>query len=56
MKQSRTPLAGGFILTMCIMAGVVVGVMNHQSSIGFLAGAGIGLLLLLLFWLIERRR
>jgi hypothetical protein len=56
MKQRRTPLAGGFILMMCIMAGVVVGVAKGQSSIGFLAGTGIGLFLLLLFWLIERNR
>lgn len=42
--------AGGLILATAIIAGTVAGVVAGQSSIGFLAGAGAGALLLALFW------
>jgi len=47
--------AGGFILAVSILAGTVAGVMAGESSIGFLAGAGAGILLAILVWLIDRR-
>jgi hypothetical protein len=55
-KQSRYTQAGGFILAASIIAGTVAGVMVHQSSIGFLVGAGAGVVLALLVWLVDRRR
>jgi len=48
--------AGGSILATAIIAGTVAGVIVGQSSIGFLAGAGTGALLLALFWWRTRRR
>jgi membrane-bound ClpP family serine protease len=48
--------SGGALLALSIVAGAVIGVFAHQPSIGVLAGAGIGLLLLGLVWLIDRRR
>jgi uncharacterized membrane protein len=48
--------AGGSILAISIIAGTVAGVIVGQPSIGFLVGAATGLLLLVLFWLHERRR
>jgi hypothetical protein len=52
----KTPRAGGALLALAILAGVGAGIYARQPSIGFLAGAGIGLLLLLLVWLLDRRR
>ena len=54
--RSNAPLAGGFLLCLCLLAGAVVGSILGQPSIGFLAGAGTGLALLLLVWLWDRRR
>ena len=52
----KAPRAGGALLALAILAGVAIGLYARQPSIGFLAGAGIGLLLLLLVWLLDRRR
>ena len=54
--KSNAPLAGGFLLCLSLLAGALTGVFMGQPSIGFLAGAGIGLALLLLIWLVDRRR
>jgi hypothetical protein len=48
--------AGGCFLTFGILAGVFAGMYLGQPSVGFLAGAAAGLLLLLIVWLIDRRR
>lgn len=52
---NRTPKAGGFLLAVGIIAGVIVGGLLGQPSIGFLVGLGVGLLLVLIIWLNERR-
>lgn len=49
-------MAGGFLLAAAMLIGVVVGTVYRQPSIGFLAGFGIGLLLFLLVWLLDRRK
>lgn len=48
--------SGGILLALAIVTGAVVGTLKRQPSIGFLAGLGVGLVLLLLVWLIDRRR
>lgn len=53
-SPSRAPMAGGFLLAAAILAGVVVGSLAGQPSIGFLAGLGVGLVLLGLVWLRAR--
>ena len=55
MEPKRFPRAGGALLAFAILAGVAAGVLEGQPSIGFLAGLGIGLVLLALVWLWERR-
>jgi hypothetical protein len=55
-RRGRYKQAGGSILAISIIAGTVAGVIVHQPSIGFLVGSAAGLLLLLLFWLHDRRR
>lgn len=47
--------AGGVLLAAAIVAGAAGGVLAGQPSIGLLAGASVGLLLLLAFWLLDRR-
>jgi hypothetical protein len=55
MEPKRFPLAGGALLAFAILAGVIIGVIAGQPSIGFLAGLGVGLLLLAAVWLFDRR-
>ena len=55
-SNSTAPLAGGFLLCLCLLAGALIGVFLGQPTIGFLAGAGIGLALLVVLWLVERWR
>jgi hypothetical protein len=55
-QRTRSPHAAGFILAISILAGAVGGAIVGQPSIGFLAGLAAGVLIALLFWLIERRR
>ena len=54
--QQGFPRAGGFLLAMSILLGPVIGSMFGEPSLGFLSGLGIGLLLLLIVWLSDRRR
>jgi hypothetical protein len=54
--NSNAPLAGGCLLSICLLAGALIGVLLGQPSIGFLVGAGAGLLLVILFWAWDRKR
>jgi hypothetical protein len=54
--RSKAPLAGGFLLAMSLLAGAVTGSFLGQPSLGFLVGAGIGVTLMVLIWLLDRRR
>ena len=47
--------AGGCLLAFSVLAGVVIGTIYHQQSIGFLGGLVVGLTLLTLVWLLDRR-
>lgn len=48
--------SGGVLLAAGIVVGAFIGAMLGQPTIGFLAGTAIGLLLLIIVWLIDRRR
>jgi uncharacterized membrane protein len=52
----KAPRSGGVLLALSLLAGALIGVFAGQPSIGFLAGAGIGVVLLTLVWLLDRRR
>jgi UDP-N-acetylmuramyl pentapeptide phosphotransferase/UDP-N-acetylglucosamine-1-phosphate transferase len=50
------PRSGGILMALAIVTGAVVGTLKRQPSIGFVAGLAVGLALLLLVWLSDRRR
>lgn len=52
----RPGMAGGCLLAVSLIAGVIVGAIYREPSIGFLVGLGVGILLIVLVWLLERRR
>ncbi len=56
LMQKRSPRAGGFLLILCIFLGVVIGAMRGEPSLGFLIGAGLGVMAAIATWLIDRRR
>jgi uncharacterized membrane protein YccC len=53
--RRRGGLAGGIFVALGLIIGVVAGTFFGQPSLGMVAGAGIGLVLLLLVWLLDRR-
>ncbi len=55
-SSSRTPMAGGFLLSISILIGAVVGAVKGEASFGFVIGAGVGITLAVLVWLIDRMR
>lgn len=54
--RGGAPIAGGALLALSLIVGAVIGVRNGQPSLGFIAGLGVGLALLLLVALIDRMR
>lgn len=54
--SSRNPMAGGFLLAVSLIAGVLFGAARGQASLGFVGGLGIGLVLVAAVWLIDRVR
>ena len=52
--KSGFPRAGGALLAVSILTGAIVGAYMRQPSIGFIAGLGVGLMLLIAVWLIDR--
>ena len=55
MNGTRTTKSGGFLLALSIFAGVLIGGFMGQPSIGFLTGLGVGILLLILVWWLDRK-
>lgn len=52
--QSKTPMAGGFLISAGMMLGVAGGVFANQVTIGFLIGLGVGVLAAVVVWLKDR--
>lgn len=55
-SSKPAPIAGGALLALSLIVGTVIGVRLGQPSIGFLAGLGVGIALLLIVALIDRMR
>lgn len=54
MDSKRPARAGGAIIAISIIAGAVAGIVAGEPSVGFLAGAGLGLTVAILLWLRDR--
>lgn len=52
---SRPPVAGGFPIIVCILAGSAAGFVYRQPTIGFFIGAAIGIAIAVALWLRDRR-
>lgn len=52
----KTVVAGGCLIPLAIIGGVIWGADAHQLSLGFLAGLGVGVALAILIWLIDLAR
>jgi hypothetical protein len=53
---NRRPLAGGCLLSICILAGFPVGLAIGNPMKGILIGVGVGIVLAVAIWLIDSRR
>jgi hypothetical protein len=53
---NRKPIAGGFFLFILIIAGFVWGAATGQAMRGILFGTLAGMGLVLILWLVDRRR
>lgn len=51
-----TTHAGGLFLMLAILIGAVWGAMTGAPMLGILRGTGVGILLAVAIWLIDRRR
>jgi hypothetical protein len=51
-----TAKAGGCFLTLCILGGFIAGLAIGNPMKGVLIGTGLGAVLAVLLWLIDRRR
>ena len=56
MAERPAPAAGGCLIALGIVIGIVVGYLGHEPSLGVVIGAGIGAALAVLVWLVDRRK
>lgn len=54
-ESGKLARSGGCLLAFSVLAGTFVGMVLHQPSIGFLAGSGLGLILVIAVFLLDRR-
>jgi uncharacterized membrane protein len=52
----KAPLAGGILIPVALLVGIILGARYGQTSLGVVIGTGVGILLALLIWLVDRRR
>lgn len=55
-ENSKSPMAGGFILAVGTIGGTAIGVSLGQPTIGFLVGLGIATVIAIAIWLVDRAR
>lgn len=50
------PRAAGALIALGLIAGPIIGLFQGQTSLGLLGGFGIGVLIAIFFWLVDRKR
>jgi hypothetical protein len=56
MKDSKNPVSGGFAIGLGALIGGLWGVHSGQPFLGLGGGLGIGVVIALLVWLVDRQR
>ncbi len=56
MTKTSGPQAGGFFLALFILAGALIGIVRGETTVGVLAGTGVGIAVTLCLWLMDRAR
>lgn len=56
MRTSKNPMAGGVVMAISTTVGAIWGAREGQPSAALLTGLGVGILISLLIWLLDRRR
>ena len=54
--QKQNGVAGGIFIAIGLLGGAIIGTLKGQSSIGMVAGLGLGILAAVLVWLYDRAR
>jgi hypothetical protein len=54
--KKSDPRAAGGPLALSILAGAIIGVLYHQSTLGLLVGSGLGVVFAVGFWFFDRKR
>ena len=49
-------LAGGFFIAAGMLGGAIIGLVYRQPSLGMVLGLGLGTVVALIIWLIDRKR
>ena len=55
-SPDKTPVSGGIFIAFGLLGGTVVGIMNDQISAGMVGGFGVGIVIAVAIYLIDRRR
>lgn len=55
MRSAKNPAAGGVIMAITTTVGAIWGAREGQPSAGLLTGLGVGAVLAVLVWVLDRR-
>jgi hypothetical protein len=55
-SSTKTPRSGGFLLAISLLLGFGIGTSQGQASLGTVIGFAVGMVLLAVVWLVDRRR
>jgi hypothetical protein len=55
-RPSRSAMGGGIFLFVGLLVGSIVGISINQTSLGMMAGFGIGAVLAILLWFADRAK
>nr|WP_294849283.1 hypothetical protein [uncultured Sphingomonas sp.] len=56
MTKSRNTAAGGVFIFLGVLAGMILGVINHNLSAYIIGGTAVGIAVAIVVWLIDRSR